>query len=102
MIGSVIRRFRARVSDLPDKVDAAGSVLPNPKPPTASTPAYPLSPRDAGNGRPEVSSGPCGALAIYHFASDHLEEARRLLVLKLDHRGDFLIGLPALQRLRGV
>jgi ADP-heptose:LPS heptosyltransferase len=102
MIGSVIRRFRVRVSDAPNKVDAAGSVLPNPKPPTASIPAYPLSPPDAGNGRPEVSSGPCGALAIYHFAIDHLEEGRRLLVLKLDHRGDFLIGLPALQRLRGV
>jgi hypothetical protein len=29
-------------------------------------------------------------------------ERQRILVLKLDHRGDFLIGLPALEKLRAT
>src|SRR5215831_2532550 len=55
--------------------------------------------RRTGSYRVEVISGPRGPLAIYHFAIDN-RRARRLLVLKLDHYGDFLIGLPALKRLR--
>src|SRR5205823_12397118 len=65
----------------------------------ASRPSGPPPPRGAGNGGVEVISGPRGALAIHHSAVDH-PGGRRLLVLKLDHYGDFLIGLPALQRLR--
>ncbi len=71
------------------------------KPPAATPPPGPLPPRGAGNGRVEVISGPHGALAIYRSAVDK-GGGRRLLVLKLDHYGDFLIGLPALQRLRQV
>jgi ADP-heptose:LPS heptosyltransferase len=40
-------------------------------------------------------------LALYDFCVDHPVN-RKILVLKLDHRGDFLIGLPALERLRTV
>jgi ADP-heptose:LPS heptosyltransferase len=66
---------------------------------TASAPAFPLPPLHAGNYTAEVLSGLRGPLAIYHFAVGN-RKCRRLLVLKLDHYGDFLIGLPALRRLR--
>jgi ADP-heptose:LPS heptosyltransferase len=71
------------------------------KPPALGPSAGLLPPRGAGNGRVEVISGPRGALAICHSEVDN-RGGRRLLVLKLDHYGDFLIGLPALQRLRQV
>jgi ADP-heptose:LPS heptosyltransferase len=38
-------------------------------------------------------------LVLYDFCVDRPVN-RKLLVLKLDHRGDFLIGLPALEQLR--
>ena len=38
-------------------------------------------------------------LALYDFATAS-PSPRRILVLKLDHLGDFLIGLPALAKLR--
>src|SRR6266576_1636520 len=40
-------------------------------------------------------------LALYDFAVVS-SRAPRILVLKLDHLGDFLIGLPALLRLRAI
>ena len=40
-------------------------------------------------------------LALYDFQLDR-SSGRRVLVLKLDHRGDFLIGLPALEKLRAT
>jgi ADP-heptose:LPS heptosyltransferase len=102
-------RAIAACADFGDKpADYPGVVMIEPvirsdpadeKPPAASPPAGPLPPRGAGNGRVEVISGPRGALAICHSVVDK-REGRRLLVLKLDHYGDFLIGLPALQRLR--
>ncbi len=58
--------------------------------------------RTAGNHQVELCSEPTGArLALYDFQLDH-SSRRRVLVLKLDHRGDFLIGLPALQKLRAT
>jgi len=56
-------------------------------------------PHRTGSYTTEVISGPRGPLAIYHFAIEK-RQARRVLVLKLDHYGDFLIGLPALKKLR--
>ena len=67
--------------------------------PAATPPAFPVPPLYAGNYTAEVVPGPRGALAIYHFVFGN-RGGRRLLVLKLDHYGDFLIGLPALKRLR--
>jgi len=62
-------------------------------------PDFPVPPLRAGNYSAEVVAGPRGPVAVYHFAFEG-RRCRRLLVLKLDHYGDFLIGLPALKRLR--
>jgi ADP-heptose:LPS heptosyltransferase len=67
----------------------------------ASSHDFPVPPRRAGHYSTEVVAGPRGPLAIYRFAFEE-RAGRRLLVLKLDHYGDFLIGLPALRRLREV
>jgi ADP-heptose:LPS heptosyltransferase len=58
-----------------------------------------LQSRHAGSYTTEVVHGPRGPLVIYRFGFDD-RQGRRLLVLKLDHYGDFLIGLPALNALR--
>jgi ADP-heptose:LPS heptosyltransferase len=65
----------------------------------ASPPDFPAPPLRAGNYSAEVVAGPRGPIAVYQFAFEG-RDRRRLLVLKLDHYGDFLIGLPALKRLR--
>ena len=67
--------------------------------PAANSPISPAPPRNGGSYTAEVISGPRGPLAIYHFVCEN-RSGRRLLVLKLDHYGDFLIGFPALKRLR--
>jgi hypothetical protein len=64
-----------------------------------SPPDYPVPPLRAGNYSAEIVAGLRGPVAVYRFAFDR-PSGRRLLVLKLDHYGDFLIGLPALKRLR--
>ena len=64
------------------------------------SPAY--QPRDAGSYRVEICTATDDAqLALYDFAVAPLPSPR-ILVLKLDHLGDFLIGLPALLRLRTI
>ena len=68
-------------------------------PQAASPPDFPAPPLRAGNYSAEVVAGPRGPIAVYRFAFEG-RDSRRLLVLKLDHYGDFLIGLPALKRLR--
>ncbi|MBV9201354.1 MAG: hypothetical protein JO320_09520 [Alphaproteobacteria bacterium] len=65
----------------------------------ASLPAFSVPPARAGNHSAEVVAGPRGPVAFYHFIYE-ARRGRRLLVLKLDHYGDFLIGLPALKKLR--
>src|SRR6516164_10747439 len=65
----------------------------------ASPPDFPVPPPRAGNYAAEIVVGPRGPVAVYRFAFE-ARGGRRLLVLKLDHYGDFLIGLPALKRLR--
>jgi ADP-heptose:LPS heptosyltransferase len=65
----------------------------------ASPPDFPVPPLRAGNYSAEVVAGPRGPVAVYQFEFEG-RGGRRLLVLKLDHYGDFLIGLPALKRLR--
>jgi ADP-heptose:LPS heptosyltransferase len=65
----------------------------------ASPPDFLVPPLRAGNYSAEVVAGPRGPVAVYQFAFEG-RGGRRLLVLKLDHYGDFLIGLPALKRLR--
>jgi ADP-heptose:LPS heptosyltransferase len=67
----------------------------------ASPPVPADPPLRAGHYTAEVIAGPRGELAVFHFAFGN-RSGRRLLVLKLDHYGDFLIGLPALKRLRQV
>src|SRR5215471_9779636 len=64
-----------------------------------SPPAFSAPPARAGNHLAEVVAGPRGPVAFYHFTYE-TRRGRRLLVLKLDHYGDFLIGLPALKKLR--
>jgi ADP-heptose:LPS heptosyltransferase len=46
----------------------------------------------------ELCSGRAGAQSALH--KFRVDRPQRLLLLKLDHRGDFLIGLPALEKLR--
>jgi ADP-heptose:LPS heptosyltransferase len=65
----------------------------------ASPPDFPAPPLQAGNYSAEIVAGTRGPVAVYHFAFEG-RRGRRLVVLKLDHYGDFLIGLPALKRLR--
>src|SRR5215469_5703344 len=65
----------------------------------ASPPNFPAPPPRAGHYSTEVFDGPRGPLAVYRFTFRE-RRGRRLLVLKLDHHGDFLIGLPAMRRLR--
>jgi ADP-heptose:LPS heptosyltransferase len=65
----------------------------------ASPPDFTVPPLRAGNYSAEIVAGPRGPVAVYQFAFER-RGGRRLLVLKLDHYGDFLIGLPALKRLR--
>jgi ADP-heptose:LPS heptosyltransferase len=56
--------------------------------------------RSAGNHRVEICSEVNGErMALYDFCVDRPVN-RKFIVLKLDHRGDFLIGLPALEQLR--
>jgi ADP-heptose:LPS heptosyltransferase len=56
--------------------------------------------RSAGSHGVEICAEVNGELlALYDFCA-HRPVTRKLLVLKLDHRGDFLIGLPALEQLR--
>ncbi len=54
--------------------------------------------RTAGNRPVELCSWTAGARSALN--DRRIDRPRRLLVLKLDHRGDFLIGLPALEKLR--
>src|SRR5258707_2331380 len=65
-----------------------------------SSPA--LQPRDAGNYRVEFCSETGGPQLATFESRAGAPARRRILILKLDHRGDFLIGLPALQRLRAI
>jgi ADP-heptose:LPS heptosyltransferase len=59
-------------------------------------------PRDAGSHRVEIySTADSIKLALHEFAATP-PCAPRILVLKLDHLGDFLIGLPALIKLRAT
>jgi ADP-heptose:LPS heptosyltransferase len=61
-----------------------------------------VQPRSTGSQRIELR----GELAKTELASfeatDDLGSPKRILVLKLDHLGDFLIGIPALKQLREV
>src|SRR5258708_4678148 len=65
-----------------------------------SSPA--LQPRDAGNYRVEFCSEMGGPQLATFESRAEAPLRKRILILKLDHRGDFLIGLPALQRLRAI
>src|SRR5271163_4951193 len=65
----------------------------------SNSPDFPVPPLRAGNYSAEIVAGPRGPVAVYQFSFEG-RGRRRLLVLKLDHYGDFLIGLPALKRLR--
>src|SRR5580704_2911909 len=47
-----------------------------------------------------IRSGAAEGLAVYDFGI--VPRHRRLLVTKLDHVGDFLIALPALEKLRAT
>jgi ADP-heptose:LPS heptosyltransferase len=67
--------------------------------PVVAPPDWPVPPPYAGKYMADVVAGPRGPLAVYRFAFAN-KSRRRLLVLKLDHYGDFLIGLPALRKLR--
>jgi hypothetical protein len=52
-------------------------------------------------GNPSVRIIPTDAeqVAIYDFGT-RLPSSPRILVLKLDHLGDFIIGIPSLQQIR--
>jgi ADP-heptose:LPS heptosyltransferase len=95
----VVRGLRPPLSEPHERLGAARSDVAKEKPSAASVPAWPVPPRRAGSYTAELISGRRGPLAIYHFAFEN-RSGRRLLVLKLDHYGDFLVGLPALKRLR--
>ena len=57
--------------------------------------------RNGGSYTVEPGSDATAGLAIYDFGVVRWQTGqRRLLVLKLDHLGDFLIALPALEKLR--
>ena len=71
-------------------------------PPNAAVPTERLVGRPH-RGNPSVRTIPTagGDVALYHFGAVP-SPTPRILVLKLDHLGDFIIGLPSLQRLRAA
>src|SRR5262249_52323943 len=60
-----------------------------------------LASRNLGSHRVTVASIPDQDIEVCDFVAASLS-APRILVLKLDHLGDFLIGLPALAKLRAT
>src|SRR6266496_52261 len=64
----------------------------------------PLPPAIRGRSGRNLPAGPCaeGGGAQSAFPASSADRPQRLLLLKLDHRGDFLIGLPALEKLRAI
>jgi ADP-heptose:LPS heptosyltransferase/predicted SAM-dependent methyltransferase len=60
-----------------------------------------VGPAHGGNPSVKVNATGQGDVAIYDFGARPPSNPR-ILVLKLDHLGDFIIGLPSLQRLRDV
>jgi ADP-heptose:LPS heptosyltransferase len=68
-----------------------------------SATSTPLVSRDTGSQRVLLRSFPHSDAELAQFDSSlRFGTPPRILVLKLDHLGDFLIGLPALQQLRSV
>jgi ADP-heptose:LPS heptosyltransferase len=64
------------------------------------SPAY--EPRDADNHRVKIYTTTDGEkIALHDFAMRPLSSLK-ILILKLDHLGDFLIGLPALMSIRDI
>jgi len=61
-----------------------------------------VQPRSTGSQRIELRSELANAELAFFEAADDLRSTKRILVLKLDHLGDFLIGIPALKQLREV
>jgi ADP-heptose:LPS heptosyltransferase len=57
-------------------------------------------PRYRGSYTLERHSDAAADLAVYDFGAAASAPRHRILVLKLDHLGDFLIGLPAFEQLR--
>jgi len=70
---------------------------------TSDASAPSVQPRSTGSQRiqlrPELASA---ELASFEAADNLASAAKRILVLKLDHLGDFLIGIPALEQLREI
>jgi ADP-heptose:LPS heptosyltransferase/SAM-dependent methyltransferase len=62
-------------------------------PPTDAAPAV------SGNPSSRALPNPAGDAIVWDFGAN-LPPAPRILALKLDHLGDFLIGIPSLRRLR--
>lgn len=60
-----------------------------------------IVPRHGGNQSIRVIPTNADAVSIYDFGA-RLGPSLRILVLKLDHLGDFIIGMPSLRRLREV
>ncbi len=60
-----------------------------------------VRPADAGSQAITTLPGSPYDLALYDFGKA-MPARRRIVALKLDHFGDFIIGLPALARLRGA
>src|SRR5205085_2815895 len=91
------RRMFARSAEMSDNSVHPVAMMSQ----AATPPDFPVPPLRAGNYSAEILAGPRGPVGVYHFAFEE-RRGRRLLVMKLDHYGDFLIGLPALQKLRGA
>lgn len=69
---------------------------------TSDRPSPPVQPRNTGSQHVELYPGlPDTQLAVFNSAPVR-PDRMRVLVLKLDHLGDFLIGLPALRQLRAT
>jgi ADP-heptose:LPS heptosyltransferase len=62
----------------------------------------PVIPRNTGRQFIGLRSGPAGIDLAQFDTRPSPRAALKILVIKLDHLGDFLIGLPALQQLRSV
>jgi ADP-heptose:LPS heptosyltransferase/SAM-dependent methyltransferase len=65
----------------------------------AASPSRIVGPAHGGNPAVRVIATEGGDVALYDFGA-RLATRPRILALKLDHLGDFVIGLPALRRLR--
>jgi ADP-heptose:LPS heptosyltransferase len=99
---AVIEKIRPPSWNLAKPSTQATSAKDTPlKPDATLRPDQIAKPREGGSQPVRVNQTGADPALLYDFGN-HLPMKLRILVLKLDHLGDFIIGTPSLQRLRNA